>query len=141
MQYSNCIKGKGEIAMKITTFNPLIATNNAEDVIKLFEELGFEKRHAPVAALENGEIQDTRLKDANGNYVDVADAKDLPADQTIIRMNVDDFAEAYDILEKHGFKNTRGDRAIVSETSLSATMVSKSGVTISLINHRKEPSH
>ena len=54
--------------MKITTFNPLIATNNVEDVIKLFEELGFEKRHAPVAALENGEIQDIHyLSDRSGN--------------------------------------------------------------------------
>ena len=127
--------------MKITTFNPLIVTQNAEDVIKLFEELGFEQRHAPVAALETGEIKDIRMKDANGNYVDVADVKDLPEDKTIIRMNVDDFAAAYDILEKHGFKNTRGDRTLVSESSMSATMVSKSGLTISLIKHRQEPSH
>ena len=127
--------------MKITTFNPLIATANAEEVIKLFEELGFEQRHAPVAALETGEIQDVRLKDANGNYVDVADAKDLPKDRLCIRMNVDDFPAAYDILEQHGFKNTRGDRTLVSETSMSATMVSDTGITISLIKHRKEPSH
>ena len=33
--------------MKITTFNPQIITKDAEPVIKLFEELGFEKRHNP----------------------------------------------------------------------------------------------
>jgi len=31
--------------MKITSFNPLIVTTDHEKTIKLFEELGFEKRH------------------------------------------------------------------------------------------------
>ena len=31
--------------MKITSFNPLIVTKDAEPVIALFEDLGFEKRH------------------------------------------------------------------------------------------------
>ena len=31
--------------MKITTFNPLILTKEADNIIALFEELGFEKRH------------------------------------------------------------------------------------------------
>lgn len=31
--------------MKITSFNPLIVTRDAENVIRLFEELGFERRH------------------------------------------------------------------------------------------------
>ena len=31
--------------MKITTFNPMILSKNAEEIIKLFEELGFEKKH------------------------------------------------------------------------------------------------
>ena len=29
--------------MKITTFNPLIVSKDAESIISLFEELGFEK--------------------------------------------------------------------------------------------------
>ena len=33
--------------MKITTFNPLIVSQNADEIISLFEELGFEKRHTP----------------------------------------------------------------------------------------------
>ena len=33
--------------MKITTFNPLIVSKDAESIITLFEELGFEKRHTP----------------------------------------------------------------------------------------------
>ena len=31
--------------MKITSFNPLIVTSDSESIIKLFEELGFEKKH------------------------------------------------------------------------------------------------
>lgn len=31
--------------MKITSFNPMIVTNDAESVIALFEALGFECRH------------------------------------------------------------------------------------------------
>ena len=31
--------------MRITAFNPQIVTKDPEPIIKLFEELGFEKRH------------------------------------------------------------------------------------------------
>ena len=31
--------------MKITSFNPLIISPNPENTVKLFEELGFERRH------------------------------------------------------------------------------------------------
>ena len=57
---------------------------------------------------------------------------------TYIRMNVDNFAEAYDILTAHGFKNTRGDGTIDTKSSKAATMVSPSGFTISLIEHIKD---
>ena len=53
--------------MKITTFNPQIITKDAEAVAKLFEALGFERRHNPQ---EIGELDVTgiRMKDANGFY-------------------------------------------------------------------------
>ena len=31
--------------MKITSFNPLILTNDIENTVKLFEDLGFERHH------------------------------------------------------------------------------------------------
>ena len=31
--------------MKITAFNPMIITAKADDLISLFEEQGFERRH------------------------------------------------------------------------------------------------
>ena len=39
--------------MKITTFNPMILSPKADEAIKLFEELGFEKKHAPVVETES----------------------------------------------------------------------------------------
>lgn len=53
-------------------------------------------------------------------------------------MNVDNFDEAYNILIKHGFKNTRGDNTIDSKSSKAATMVSPSGYSISLVQHIKD---
>ena len=124
--------------MKITSFNPLIVSSKADGVVALFEELGFEKRHAPtLEEVQTAADQDFRLKDANGFAVDVAQQPGVPQDMTIIRMNVRGFDEAYEILTKHGFKNTRGDEILENEHSKAATMVSESGLTIALIEHLK----
>ena len=32
--------------MKITEFSPMVVSPNADEIIKLFEDLGFEKEHA-----------------------------------------------------------------------------------------------
>ena len=123
--------------MKITSFNPLIVSKQAEEIVALFEELGFKKRHAPTMDDQTAADQDFRLKDANGFYVDVAQHPGVPQDVSMIRMNVRDFDEAYEILTKHGFKNTRGDDTIDTATSKAATMVAPSGLTIALVEHLK----
>ena len=51
--------------MKITTFNPLIVTKDAEGVIKLYEELGFERRHTITVQSNGKDITSVRMKDAN----------------------------------------------------------------------------
>ncbi len=122
--------------MKITTFDPLIVTDHANDIIKLFENLGFEKTHNPITNIEIGAVSDTRMKDSNGFHVDVADMK-VPQDVIIIRMNVDNFEEAYDILKSHGFTNTRGDNTVDTKSAKAATMVSPSGLHIALVKHIK----
>lgn len=125
--------------MKITTFNPIIVSPKSGDVIRLFEEFGFEKTHAPVTELENGEVQDIRMKNESGFHIDIAeDRNNIPNDLVLIRMNVDDFEEAYNIFIKHGFKNTRGDDTLNTKTSKAATMVSPSGITIVLVKHIKK---
>ena len=125
--------------MEITTFNPLVVTSKGDDVVALFEALGFEKRHAPVLdeVEQTASTQEVRLKNENGFAVDVAYQEGMPRDMTIIRMNVRDFDEAYEVLKKHGFKNTRGEDTIETGHAKAATMVAESGLTIALIEHKR----
>ena len=118
--------------MKITTFNPTIVSSKSEDIIKLFEALGFEKRH------HNVEVEDRpsyRLKDANGFYVDVVQNDEATQDHTVIRMNVDNFDEAHEILLAHGFKD--GPRLLDKKSAKSTGMISPSGFVIGLVEHKK----
>lgn len=123
--------------MKITSFNPLIVTKNAEETIKFFEELGFERRHQKTG-INGKDITSVTMKDANGFRVDVTKA-DVPQDISTIRMNVRDFDEAYEFLTANGFKNAQGDRVTDTGSSKATMMVSPSGFAINLIEHiRKE---
>ncbi len=123
--------------MKITTFNPQIITKNAEPIIQLFEDLGFEKRHNQKGIGEL-DVTGVRMKDANGFYVDISQAEALPVEcLTAIRMNVDDFDEAYRLMLSHGFKNYYGDQTVDTKSARSAVMVSPSGIAINLIQHIK----
>ncbi len=126
--------------MQITTFNPMILTNieNSENIIKLFEELGFERRHE-VDNVDDRGINSVRMKDANGFYVDVAQTH-LEKDITTMRMNVRDYEEAYEFLKAHGFKNATGsDETVESSSAKSCLMISPSGFSIQLTQHiRKE---
>ena len=124
--------------MKITTFNPQIITKDAEALVKLFEQLGFEKRHQQE---EIGEldVKGIRLKDANGFNLDISQPDTLPTghDLVAIRMNVDDFDEAYQLLVKNGFKNYYGDSTANTRTGKSAIMISPTGFVINLVQHIK----
>ena len=123
--------------MKITTFNPQIITKNAEPVVQLFEKLGFEKRHDQEGIGELN-VEGIRMKDANGFYVDISQPEiELPRDMIAIRMNVDDFDEAYRLLQEQGFINIYGERTADTKTSMSAVMVSQSGFAINLVQHIK----
>ena len=124
--------------MKITTFNPMILSKNADEIIGLFEELGFERRHQ-VDNIDDKDISSVRMKDANGFYLDVARVESLPRDMTTMRMNADDFDEAYELLKAHGFKNARGeDNTIESKSARSCLMISPSGFSIQLTQHIKD---
>jgi len=123
--------------MKITTFNPMILSKNADDIIGLFEELGFERRHQ-VENIDDKDISSVRMKDPNGFYLDVARVESLPRDMTTMRMNADDFDEAYELLKAHGFKNARGeDQTIDSKSARSCLMISPSGFSVQLTQHIK----
>lgn len=124
--------------MKIATFNPMILSKNAEEIISLFEELGFERRHQ-VDNIDGKDISSVRMMDANGFYLDVASVESLPRDMTTMRMNVSDFDEAYELLKAHGFKNARGeDQTVDSKSARSCLMISHSGFSIQLTQHIKK---
>ena len=121
--------------MQITTFNPMILSRNADDIIKLFEELGFERRHK-ADNIDDRDISSVRMTDANGFHVDVARVESMEKDMTTMRMNVRDFDEAYAFLKARGFTNARGeDHAIESKYARSCLMISPSGFTIQLTQH------
>ncbi len=123
--------------MKITTFNPQIVTRNAEPIVKLFEELGFEMRHNQKNAGKNN-INIIRMKDANGFYVDISESQlGPPQDMVGIRMNVDNFEQTRDLLFSKGFKSVYGNDSLDLKSSRSAMMISPSGYGINVIEHLK----
>ena len=124
--------------MKITTFNPQIITKDVEPIVQLFQELGFEKHHNP-KGIGQLNVEGIRMKDANGFYLDISMPDiPLPHDVTAIRMNVDDFDEAYQLLQKHGFRNIYGDGTAETKSSKSAVLISPSGFAINLVQHIKD---
>ena len=126
--------------MKITGFNPLIVTKNAEPIVKVYEELGFEVRHNLKASTGTQGIKSIRMKDGNGFYVDISEIENYsaPQDMTLFRMNVDDFEEAYNFLKSKGFVNPRGDDTVDTKTNKSAMLRSPSGFAFDLCQHIKD---
>lgn len=123
--------------MKITNFSPLIISPNPEEVIAVFEALGFERRHTKTNVDDRG-ITSVRLKDSNGFAVDVSETTKLKQDLVSMKLNVDNFKEAYDFLVARGFKNIQGDHTVVGGASESAMMVSPSGFSITISQHIKK---
>ena len=125
--------------MKITSFNPLIITKDAENVIKLFEDLGFERRHKKTG-INDEDITSVRMRytgeDGKVFHVDVTSAP-IPQDITSIRMNVDNFDEAYEMFKAKGFVNAQGDKITDTGSSRSTMMVSPSGFSITVAQHIK----
>ena len=124
--------------MKITGFNPSILTSHSDDVIRLFEDMGFEIRHQDrnPEGIVSGSV---RLKSTNGFAVDVTGTDHFPQDTTVIRMNVDDFDEGYRILQSHGFQNAMGENVIIEAKHFrGADMISPSGFRIMLMQHIKK---
>ena len=124
--------------MKITTFNPQIITKDLDSIVKLFEELGFEMSHHPTG-IGDLDVEGIRMKDENGFHLDISQSEyvPIPHDVIAIRMNVDDFDEAFSYLRDHGFKNIYKNKAAETDSSKSAVMISPSGYAINLVYHKK----
>ena len=123
--------------MKITSFNPLIVTKDAESAIALFEELGFARRHTKEGIGENN-VTDVRMKNADGFHVDVSQGT---GEWTMIRMNVDNLEEAIAFLEARGFHKARhavANKTIDTGSSMFNIMVSDSGFIFAVSQHIKD---
>ena len=123
--------------MKITTFNPLIVTKDAESAITLFESLGFERRHTKEGIGINN-VTDVRMKDANGFHVDISQGD---GEWTMIRMNVDNLEEATEFLKARGFRMARHKAAketVDTGSSKFNIMVSPSGFIFDISQHIKD---
>ena len=123
--------------MKITGFNPSILTSKPDELIRLFEELGFEKTHNDDA--ESGIVSGSvRMEYADEFHVDITTTERFSQDKTLIRMNVDEIDEAYKLLLEHGFHNAMGDGVIIeAEHFRGAHMVSPSGFEFMVMQHKK----
>jgi hypothetical protein len=126
--------------MKITSFNPLIITQDAEAVVALFEELGFERRHKK-SGISGKDMYSVRMRYENEDgkvfHVDVTKPS-TPSDMTSIRVNVDSLDEAYEMLQEKGFKNVQGDKITDTGSSRATMMVAPSGYTLSIAQHIKD---
>lgn len=123
--------------MKITAFNPIIVSNNAKSITELMEALGFEHRHTKTG-INDEDISTFDMKDPNGFRVDVTQVDKIPQDLTAIRLNVDDFDEAYEFLIARGFKDSQNGKITDTGSSKATLMVSPSGFAISLCQHIKK---
>ena len=124
--------------MKITSFSPLIMTNDSEHVKKVFEALGFEKTHEKKDVPDTNNSGGFRMKDANGHGVSIAQVDHIPRDMTVVQMNVSDFDEAMELLKAHGFTNMRGEGNIIDTgSSKTAVMISPSGFAFNVVYHVK----
>lgn len=76
------------------------------------------------------------MKDANGFHVDIVHTDRTKQDMVTIRMNVDNFDEAREMLESRGFKSNTG-QTVEDSSSKSIGMYAPSGFQVSLVQHIK----
>lgn len=124
--------------MKITGFNPSILTSKPDEIIRLFEDLGFEKSHHDDS--ESGIVSGSvRMKYADVFRIDITTTDQYLQDKTLIRMNVDDIEEAYRLLLERDFHNAMGDGVIIEAKHFrGAHMISPSGFEFIVMQHKKQ---
>ena len=123
--------------MKITGFCPMIVTEDAEKLVELFKELGFEHRHTK-EGIEGGRNTNYAMVNEAGHRIAVASSQHMPKDLTAVNINVDDFEEAYQFFIDRGFVNPRGDRVTETGSSKSTLLFSPSGFAVNITEHIKK---
>jgi hypothetical protein len=125
--------------MKITYFGPqLLIKDNLESTISLFKDLGFEISHDQ-QNVQNEDIDGIVLADPNGFKMNIIKTPNIPVDSiTGIRMNVDNFEEAYELLSARGFKAPEGRDVVETKSAKVLPMIAPSGFVIELVKHIKK---
>ena len=103
---------------------------------KLFEELGFQQTHNKA---ENVDIEFSahRMKNEGGFHVDVVEVPIIPQTYSAIRINVDNFEEAYAFFMAHGFREAKGFAPGTTASSKYAYLVSPTGIIFDVCEHIK----
>ena len=122
--------------MKITGFCPLIVTKDPDAVVKVFEDLGFEKKHTKTD-IEGGNNTNYAMKNERGDRINIASSETVPQDLTGVNINVDNFQEAYDFFIAHGFVNPRGDKVTDTSSSKATMLFAPSGFAVTISEHIK----
>ena len=122
--------------MKITTFNPAIIAKDAEPIVKLFEDLGFQQTHNKA---ENVDVEFSahRMKNEEGFHVDVVEVHVIQQTYSAIRINVDNFEEAYAFFMSKGFREAKGFAPSTTASSKYAYLVAPTGFIIDVCEHIK----
>jgi hypothetical protein len=131
--------------MKITGFNPQVITKDPEAVIAVFEALGFVRTHSKSGDDEFAfsSVRMERKRDGSEDedfHVDVISAptNGLPRDLTTVRINVDDFDAAYELLKSRGFTEPPGFGKNETPSSKYTYLASPSGMIIDVCQHIKK---
>ena len=124
--------------MKITSFNPLIVSKDSQEIIEVFEALGFERRHLSEDIEQRDDLSSIRMKDANGFHVDVVEVPSIPQTYSTIRINVDNYEEAIEFFMSKGFREARGFAPSTTASSKYAYLVSPTGMIIDVCQHIKK---
>ena len=122
--------------MKITTFNPSIIVKDAESTIELFKDLGFHQTHNKA---ENVDVEFSahRMKNEGGFHVDVVEVPVIPQTYMAIRINVDNFEEAYEFFISRGFRESKNFKPSTTASSKYAYLISPTGFIVDVCEHIK----
>ena len=101
------------------------------------DELGFRQTHNKA---ENVDIEFSahRMKNESGFHVDLVEFPMIPQTYTAIRINVDDYEEAYDFFMSRGFRESKIAPPSTTASSKYAYLVSPTGVIIDVCEHIKK---
>ncbi|MBQ9382680.1 MAG: hypothetical protein IJT87_00435 [Ruminiclostridium sp.] len=129
--------------MKITSFNPFVATTKLDDTVKLYEDLGFKVKHRPVMEENDfGKVEWIVMENEDGFRIDLATPSrgvNLERDVTGMRMNVDDFDEGEKFLTSKGFKMaSKQPKPYETSSCKCVAFRSETGVIILLVKHKKD---